>query len=259
MANKPEPSPLSKLVDKALESTVGLLVVFILSTALIAGIGYILFESRAELLDILQQNPAVTKSGEDDFLFEQVTRKFLILDPDSGRISEISSVVFHLSLSDQISSAYAEAASQWCRDTAQKYKQIKSEIEALVSSDQLALRFQSSTMKLIESEIAQLDLLSDALTNWNRASATQRTNYYEDEIKVQSEKLKNQKAYSVQAEQVTQRLTNEGDDLKQQSYILKSRLEIWQTRKDLTPIGIIVGLLTLFGLFVLMLYKVRHR
>jgi hypothetical protein len=258
MANKPAPAPLSKLVDKALESTVGLLVVFIISTALIGGMGYILFESRVEGINLVQENIEFLNSVADNSSLIQLVDKFSVLTASEGRRREISSTVIK-GLHVQFNSDYVEAASKWCKDTAQKYMRLKPEIEAMVFNDQLQVHFQSSIIKLIDFEVAELDLFSTALTNWNKASVAQRADYYTDLANIDSAGINNANAASVQAEQITQEVANTTRKVEQQLSIMTTKFEMWRTRRDLAPIGIVVGLLTLFGLFVLLLYKVRHK
>jgi hypothetical protein len=258
MANKPEPSPLSKLVDKALENTVGLFLVFFLSSALIGGMAYILFGSRAEMTEIIKEPSDYLDSAEQYSDVKKMYDTYSDYYLDNVRLWEIEDAVL-AGLNYQINGDYVVKASKWCKDTASKYMRLKPKIEAIVVADPLKVRLQSNMAQSVEYRIAEVDLLSDALTNWNQASMTQRGNYYMELAKIAREITDVTNAITIQFDQVTQRVDTQTQEMGRVMGTMSSNLEMWRTRRDLASIGIGIGLLTLFGLFILLLYKVRHK
>jgi hypothetical protein len=259
MTNK---SALSKLTDKALESTIGLLVVFMISTALIGGTGYIFVGARAELHDIERDiNAAASKS---ELLQAYLSNNIQLLNhvdftPYAGRSAEIINALGKVLPPNSLNPEFEQVASKWCEDSIDTVAQKKTEVQALVLATDLQKRFQTNIVEMYDYETERLALLSTNIKNWNKMSVEEKTEFFKQLGGIQNKQLSDMTALSIVMNQLDTERANKSNDGNRQHDEVIARFEMLNTRENIAFAGAVGGLLVLFCLFILLIYKISRR
>jgi hypothetical protein len=258
MEKAPEAPTTSKLLDKAFESTFGLIMAFVITTALIGGLEYLQTGYETDLLNIDQERETYRRQYEEylanGVLFEKADAPL----PIDQRIIEIHKALSDTVMIDRINGEFVTAASAWCQDTIRSLLQQRARQAILVVNDDLYKRLQTINVQQYDLLIEQLSLLSNAVQTWNNKTPDQRKEFLQSFAGKGEELNNNEYSYVVLSDQLLGQ-----DDRHHQEFLRRSTATIdklGMVQKQISNAGtrilvaeIVLGVL--FALLILRVYK----
>lgn len=263
MKNRQPPNKPSKFLEKIVDNTVGLIVAFVFSTALLGGSAYLLFEAplESDKLDreIAEMGNMFAEENRATQMISIINAGWILNVANMEQLGSINQTLIDNATSLTLTQSFADAAYTFCTTSTLQLTDERGQIKGFVFEKPLLREHQATQIKNYDAIIGVLNGIMDTLVNWSQDTLEARLSRYD---KITAHFLESKEAIAGIQAQFTQILAAHPltlEELDQRRNELMTKISLWQTRSILSMIGIIVGISILIALVVMLVSRSLHK
>jgi len=242
------------LIENFFQNGLALFTAFIFSVALVGGLGYVLFTQKTEENAVYESAQDILKHSNDVNAWVQLLTYYsagwLMNSEKLDQFGVIYKTLENSQNQGKLDLSFASSASHWCRNTLNVLSAEKAQIDGVTisESDYLIKAHQQSMSKSYQGQIDLTYAMQDIITNWENETGAARASKFLSLEKPIREQASLIKQIRTQSDQIVVAKKAEQQQFHQEYAELQDRMIQIQTKKNLSIVGVVVGIIWLIAL-----------